>query len=104
MVRSRYYPGYIDSRFYPGNIASEEDDMAEKAFVAFIGDDLPDLPVLGRCGLSFAPADAVAEVRAVVHRVLGRRGGDGAAREMIELILRARGEWRQVLARYSLGG
>ena len=72
--------------------------------LAFIGDDLPDLPVLGRCGLSFAPADAVAEVQAVVHRVLTRRGGDGAVREMIELILRARGEWRRAIAPYSLGG
>lgn len=72
--------------------------------VAFIGDDLPDLPVLGRCGLSFAPADAVDEVRAVVHRVLTRRGGDGAAREMIELVLRARGDWRRAVAPYSLDG
>ncbi|MDA8015978.1 MAG: hypothetical protein MPN21_00920 [Thermoanaerobaculia bacterium] len=72
--------------------------------VAFVGDDLPDLPVLRRCGLSFAPADAVAEVRAVVNRVLTRDGGDGAAREMIEQILRARGEWQRVMAHYSLDG
>lgn len=70
--------------------------------VAFIGDDLPDLPVLGRCGLSFAPSDAVAEVRAVVHRVLTRRGGDGAVREMVKLVLQARGEWRRAVAHFSL--
>ncbi len=70
--------------------------------VAFVGDDLPDLPILGRCGLSFAPADAVAEVRAVVHTVLDHRGGRGAAREVVERVLKARGEWESVLSRYSL--
>jgi 3-deoxy-D-manno-octulosonate 8-phosphate phosphatase (KDO 8-P phosphatase) len=70
--------------------------------IAYVGDDLPDLPVLGRCGLSFAPADAAVEVRAVVHRVLARAGGAGAAREMIELILKARGAWHDVIGRYSL--
>ena len=48
--------------------------------VAYIGDDLPDLVVLGQCGLSFAPADAAREVRDVVHQVLGRSGGHGAVR------------------------
>ena len=70
--------------------------------VAFIGDDLPDLPVLGRCALSFAPADAAAEVRATAHTVLERSGGAGAAREMIELILKARGDWERLIAKFSL--
>ena len=70
--------------------------------VACIGDDLPDLVLLGRCGLSFAPADAVAEVRAVVHRVLEKRGGHGVVREMIESILRARGDWDRVFAPFTL--
>ena len=48
--------------------------------VAFIGDDLPDLPVLGRCALAFAPADAAEEVRAAAHTVLARPGGGGAVR------------------------
>jgi 3-deoxy-D-manno-octulosonate 8-phosphate phosphatase (KDO 8-P phosphatase) len=61
--------------------------------VAYVGDDLLDLPVLGRCGLAFAPADAVAEVRGAVHRVLEQRGGRGAVREAAELILRTRGAW-----------
>lgn len=69
--------------------------------VAYIGDDLPDLPVLLRCGLSFAPADACAEVRAVVHRVLERRGGRGAVREMVELVLRARGAWENAVATFT---
>ncbi len=70
--------------------------------VAYIGDDLPDLVVLRRCGLSFAPADATPEVRAIVDHVLSRPGGQGAAREMIELVLKARGVWEKRLARYSI--
>jgi 3-deoxy-D-manno-octulosonate 8-phosphate phosphatase (KDO 8-P phosphatase) len=69
--------------------------------VAFIGDDLPDIVVLGRCGLAFAPADAAAEVRAVVHTVLDTRGGDGAVREAVELLLKARGVWEQALAPFT---
>ena len=70
--------------------------------VAFVGDDLGDLAVLGRCALSFAPADAVPEVRSVVHRVLDAAGGRGAAREVIELVLKARGDWDAILAEFSL--
>ena len=69
--------------------------------VAFIGDDLNDLIVLGRCGLSFAPADAAPEVRAVVDVTLSRGGGRGVVREMIETVLKARGEWDHVLSAFS---
>ena len=65
--------------------------------VGFVGDDLVDLPVIRRCGLSFSPADAVAEVREEVDRVLENRGGRGAVREACELVLRARGEWDRLL-------
>jgi 3-deoxy-D-manno-octulosonate 8-phosphate phosphatase (KDO 8-P phosphatase) len=68
--------------------------------VAYMGDDLLDLPVLLRCGLAFAPADAVAEVRERVHKVLLRPGGYGVVREMCEFVLRARGEWDRVIAPY----
>jgi len=66
--------------------------------VAYLGDDLVDLPVLTRCGLSFAPVDAVAEVRERVDCVLTQRGGRGVAREMVEIVLRARGDWERVVA------
>jgi 3-deoxy-D-manno-octulosonate 8-phosphate phosphatase (KDO 8-P phosphatase) len=66
--------------------------------VAYAGDDLLDLPVLRRCGLSFAPADAVPAVRAAVHRVLACSGGREAAREMTEAVLRARGDWERLVA------
>lgn len=69
---------------------------AEK--VAYMGDDLLDLPVIVRCGLSFAPSDAVPEVRERVHRVLQHRGGRGAVREMCEIVVRARGDWEPFVA------
>lgn len=61
--------------------------------VAYMGDDLLDLPVLARVGFSAAPADATNEVRARVHWVSRHPGGRGAVRELIELVLRARGQW-----------
>lgn len=69
--------------------------------IAFIGDDLPDLVVLARCGLTFAPADAAEQVKTVVHQVLKARGGKGAVREMIEAILHARGDWDDVFRPFT---
>ena len=60
---------------------------------AYIGDDLPDLPLLKRCGLSFAVADAAPEVRTTAKVVLRAGGGQGAVREACELILKAKGSW-----------
>jgi 3-deoxy-D-manno-octulosonate 8-phosphate phosphatase (KDO 8-P phosphatase) len=72
----------------------------EPARVAYMGDDILDLPVLRRCGLSFAPADAVSDVRERVDHVLARPGGRAVVREMVELVLRARGDWDWLLAPY----
>jgi len=69
--------------------------------VAYMGDDLLDLPVLGRAGLSAAPADAAPEVRASVDWVSNLPGGRGAARELIELVLRAQQRWDSVLQEYT---
>jgi len=59
--------------------------------VGYMGDDVNDLPLLHRVGLSVAPADALPEVRAAVHLVTAARGGRGAVRELCDLLLRARG-------------
>jgi 3-deoxy-D-manno-octulosonate 8-phosphate phosphatase (KDO 8-P phosphatase) len=77
-------------------------ERIDDAAVAFMGDDLLDLAVLGRVGLSAAPADAAPEVLARVDWVSSRAGGDGAARELVETILRAQGQWDDLL-RDSLG-
>jgi 3-deoxy-D-manno-octulosonate 8-phosphate phosphatase (KDO 8-P phosphatase) len=69
--------------------------------IAYMGDDVLDLPVLARVGLSAAPADAVEEVRARVHWVSRARGGRGAARELVEMVLRAQQRWDALLASYA---
>ncbi len=69
--------------------------------VAYMGDDIVDLAVLERVGLSAAPSNAVAEVRAKVDFISVCSGGDGAVRELVELILRAQGHWDPLLAAYE---
>lgn len=68
--------------------------------VAYMGDDLLDLPVLSRAGLSSAPADAAPEVRERVHWVSAAGGGRGAVRELIEMVLRAQARWDAVTKDY----
>jgi 3-deoxy-D-manno-octulosonate 8-phosphate phosphatase (KDO 8-P phosphatase) len=68
--------------------------------VACVSDDLADMPILRRVGLAVAVANAVAEVRAVAHRVTTREGGRGAVREFAESLLRERGEWNALVERY----
>ena len=73
------------------------DAEVEDADVAYMGDDLLDLPVLERVGFAAAPADAAPDVRERVHWVSAHGGGRGAVREMIELVLRAQNRWDGVL-------
>jgi 3-deoxy-D-manno-octulosonate 8-phosphate phosphatase (KDO 8-P phosphatase) len=65
----------------------------ELSEVAFMGDDIPDIPVLMKCGLPCCPADAVPEVKAVCEFISSRNGGKGAVREIIEQLLKAQGKW-----------
>ena len=76
------------------------DARLEDAEVAYMGDDLLDLQVLARVGLSAAPADAAPEVRERVDWVSSCGGGRGAARELVELILRAQQRWDDVLRQH----
>lgn len=69
--------------------------------VAFIGDDLPDLPVMQRVGLAIAVANAVAEVKAQAHLVTNQPGGHGGVREAVEFILKAQGKWDGILAQFG---
>jgi len=77
------------------------DAGVDEASVAYMGDDLLDLPVLKRVGFSAAPADAAPEVRAQVHWVSTALGGRGAAREMIEFVLRAQQRWDDIVRQHS---
>ena len=77
-------------------ILAEQGLRAEE--VAYIGDDVNDLPILTEVGLSAAPADAPLEVRLQVFMVTEASGGRGCLREFIEAVLRARGVWDRVVA------
>jgi 3-deoxy-D-manno-octulosonate 8-phosphate phosphatase (KDO 8-P phosphatase) len=68
--------------------------------VAMVGDDLTDLPLLLRAGLSIAVANAVDEVKRRADHVTSLPGGRGAVREAVELILRAQGRYEQELKKY----
>lgn len=67
---------------------------------AYMGDDLPDIPVMRKVGLAIAVADAVSEVREISAAVTERPGGRGAVREVIETLLKVQGRWGGVLERY----
>lgn len=67
--------------------------------VCYVADDLPDLPVLARVGLAVAVANASAEVKKAAHYVTRARGGAGAVREVVELILKAQGKWKQAISK-----
>jgi len=69
--------------------------------VAFIGDDLNDIPLMLRSGLGVAVADAAVEARERAHYVTKLVGGQGAVREVIELILKAQGRWDDLTADYT---
>ncbi len=68
--------------------------------VAFVGDDFPDMAIMRRVALPVAVGNAVPEIRAVASVQLTRDGGRGAVREFAEMLLRARGEWEDVVERY----
>jgi 3-deoxy-D-manno-octulosonate 8-phosphate phosphatase (KDO 8-P phosphatase) len=71
------------------------------ADVAYMGDDVLDLPIMARAGLCGCPADGVEEVRSRADYVSRAVGGDGAAREFVELILKAQGRWDELIASYA---
>jgi 3-deoxy-D-manno-octulosonate 8-phosphate phosphatase (KDO 8-P phosphatase) len=70
------------------------------AQVAYMGDDLLDLPIVKRVGLSACPSDAVKDVRSRVDYVSRCAGGNGAARDFIELVLKAQRRWKTLVASY----
>jgi 3-deoxy-D-manno-octulosonate 8-phosphate phosphatase (KDO 8-P phosphatase) len=80
--------GRLDKLNVLQDIAAKYKFTAEE--FAFIGDDIPDLPALEYAGLSAAPANAHDEVKGSVDIVLKRCGGDGAVREFLDFLLKAR--------------
>ncbi|HTS26219.1 MAG TPA: HAD hydrolase family protein [Bryobacteraceae bacterium] len=78
------------------------DAKVEAGEVAYIGDDLTDVVVMRRVGLAVATANARPEVRAIAHYVTRVPGGQGAVREVIELLLQAQGKWTEILRHYEV--
>jgi 3-deoxy-D-manno-octulosonate 8-phosphate phosphatase (KDO 8-P phosphatase) len=70
---------------------------AADATVAYVGDDLPDIPIMRRVGLAVAVGDAVREVKAAAHYTTNAVAGHGAIREAVELILKSKGIWEDML-------
>ncbi|MBF0302224.1 MAG: HAD-IIIA family hydrolase [Desulfamplus sp.] len=74
-----------------------ENQKVKQYETAFAGDDLPDIPVMRKCGFSFAVANASPEVIQISDYTTKHRGGDGAVREICEVILKAKGLWEDIL-------
>lgn len=70
--------------------------------IAYMGDDIIDVPVMRRVAFAAAPSDGTSEARAAAHHVTASGGGKGAVREVCDLILKGRGVWDDVVARYEL--
>jgi 3-deoxy-D-manno-octulosonate 8-phosphate phosphatase (KDO 8-P phosphatase) len=71
--------------------------------ILYAGDDLPDLAPMTRAGISAAPSDAAPEVRGIATWKLSAAGGAGAFREIVERVLRERGEWENLIREFAIG-
>lgn len=94
-----FYMGQMDKLPLMEEILAKRNLTSEE--VAYIGDDVPDLPVLERVGLSVAPANAHKHVKARVDLVLEKNGGDGAVREFIDFLLAAQNKEASLLQHFS---
>ncbi len=74
-----------------------KDKNLQASEVAYMGDDLPDLPVLKRVGFSAAPDNAVEAVKNEVDYVTHEKGGNGAVREVVDLLLKTSGKWEEII-------
>ncbi|MBI1911857.1 MAG: HAD-IIIA family hydrolase [Deltaproteobacteria bacterium] len=68
--------------------------------IAYMGDDIIDLPVIKRVGFSATVADGVDEVKAMADYVAAKKGGRGAVREVAEVVLKAKGKWDEIMSHY----
>ena len=78
------------------------DAKVDPSQIAYIGDDFTDVVVMRRVGLSVATGNARPEVKAIAHFVTSAPGGQGAVREVVELLLKSQGRWEEILRHYEL--
>ncbi|MBN1788596.1 MAG: HAD hydrolase family protein [Sedimentisphaerales bacterium] len=76
------------------------DLQIEPSSIAYIGDDVLDIPIVKRVGFGIAVANAVDELKSHAHYITSRPGGKGAVREVIEYILKNTGKWTELMERY----
>ena len=101
LAMDEYHHGYFDKvEVYNG---IKERQKLSDSEIAYIGDDLFDLGVLSRVGLSACPADAVVEVRDRVNYICKSEGGRGAVRELIEMIFKAQDKWEKIVDEMIIG-
>src|ERR1700722_16572344 len=79
------------------------DAKIEPAEIAYIGDDFTDITIMHRVGFAVAVANARPEVKREAHYVTQAAGGEGAVREIVELILTAQNTWGEILKHYEIG-
>jgi len=92
------YQGIQDKASVFAQILQKDGITAAEA--AFVGDDVIDLPAMRKCGLAIAVKNARPEVKAEAHWATSHTGGDGAARDAVEYILKAQGKWKQAVEDY----
>jgi 3-deoxy-D-manno-octulosonate 8-phosphate phosphatase (KDO 8-P phosphatase) len=93
------YQGAFNKKEVVG-IILEKHKLSASA-VAFLGDDIVDIPVLKSVGFSAAVADAIDVVKKSVDYITGHKGGHGAVRELCEMILKAQGKWPEIAEKYE---
>jgi len=94
--------------YYFEGIENKVEQMEEFIFqnntsweeICYIGDDLPDIPPMKKSAYAIAPADAVEDVKLTAHYVCKQKGGDGAFREAVELILKEQNRWTDILEKF----
>jgi len=94
------YQGIKDKKIILDKIVADTRLLVEQ--IAYIGDDIVDLPIMTQVGLPVAVANACQDVKACAKIVTVKEGGAGAVRELIERVLRKQGVWQRIIDGYSL--
>lgn len=97
---SYVYQGLLDKVSSWEEVLKHANVAADEAI--FIGDDFTDVPLIKRAGLGVAVANAREEVKRSAHMVTSLAGGQGAVREVVEVVLKAQGKWQEVLEKYCI--
>ena len=94
------YQGHVEKIPIVNEILA--DAKLDPSEVAYVGDDLTDVVVMRRVGLAIATGNARPEVKAIAHFVTRNAGGQGAVREVVELLLKAQNRWPEILKHYEV--